>query len=133
MNDAPSLFRIILQVSDLDLASSFYSVLLGIEGRTIRGGRTYFDCGRVILALVDVAAGGEEVRPLPDNIYFAVNDLEAVHARAAALDCLSDSDVHGAPAGEMIVRPWGERSFYVTDPFGNGLCFVDDRTLFTGR
>jgi catechol-2,3-dioxygenase len=133
MNDAPSLFRIILQVSDLDLASSFYSVLLGIEGRTIRGGRTYFDCGPVILALVDVAAGGEEARPLPDNIYFAVNDLEAVHARASALDCLSDADVHGAPAGEMIVRPWGERSFYVTDPFGNGLCFVDDKTLFTGR
>ena len=75
MNDAPSLFRIILQVSDLDLASSFYSVLLGIEGRTIRGGRTYFDCGPVILALVDVAAGGEEARPLPDNIYLAVNDL----------------------------------------------------------
>ena len=24
-----------------------------------------------------------------------------------------------------------ERSFYCSDPFGNKLCFVDDRTLFT--
>ncbi|MGA8663757.1 MAG: VOC family protein [Thermoplasmata archaeon] len=34
--------------------------------------------------------------------------------------------------GEMVVRPWGERSFYATDPSGNPLCFVDSRTLFTG-
>jgi hypothetical protein len=33
----------------------------------------------------------------------------------------------------MVVRPWGERSFYVKDPWGNGLCFVDEKTLFTGR
>jgi hypothetical protein len=33
----------------------------------------------------------------------------------------------------MIVRPWGERCFYAFDPFGNGLCFVDETTLFTGR
>lgn len=32
----------------------------------------------------------------------------------------------------MNVRPWGERSFYCRDPFGNGLCFVDEKTLFTG-
>ena len=27
----------------------------------------------------------------------------------------------------------GRRSFYVDDPWGNGLCFVDENTLFTGR
>jgi hypothetical protein len=26
----------------------------------------------------------------------------------------------------------GERSFYVADPFGNGLCFVAEETIFTG-
>jgi hypothetical protein len=26
-----------------------------------------------------------------------------------------------------------ERSFYVHDPWGNGLCFVDENTLFTGK
>jgi hypothetical protein len=30
------------------------------------------------------------------------------------------------------VRPWGEESFYVTDPFGNRLCFVRTGTTFTG-
>jgi hypothetical protein len=29
------------------------------------------------------------------------------------------------------VRPWGEKSFYVTDPWGNELCFVQDGTLYT--
>ena len=134
MPQAPPLFRIILQVSDLDQAAEFYSKLLGDEGRRIpRASRHYIDCGPVILALVDVTAGGEEAKPLPDYIYFAVNNLEAVYERAKALNCLSDEDVHGASAGEMVVRPWGERSFYVADPWGNGLFFVDDTTLFTGK
>jgi hypothetical protein len=33
--------------------------------------------------------------------------------------------------GEIARRPWGERSFYMRDPFGNPLCFVDEGTLFT--
>jgi predicted enzyme related to lactoylglutathione lyase len=134
MAKAPKLFRIILQVSDLDQAADFYSKLLDDPGRRIpRASRHYIDCGPVILALVDVAAGGEEAKPLPDKIYFAVSDLEEVYARASDLGCLSTDDVHGASAGEIVVRPWGERSFYVYDPWGNGLCFVDEKTLFTGR
>jgi uncharacterized glyoxalase superfamily protein PhnB len=87
----------------------------------------------VILALVDVTAGGEDAKPLPDYIYFSVEDLDEVHERARELGCLSTEDVHGASAGDIVVRPWGERSFYVKDPWGNGLCFVDSETLFTGR
>ena len=34
--------------------------------------------------------------------------------------------------GQIATRPWGERSFYVHDPFGNPLCFVDAGSLFTG-
>jgi len=131
---APSLFRIILQVSDLDHAADFYAKLLDDPGRRIpRASRHYVDCGPVILALVDVTAGGEEAKPLPDKIYFAVDNLEEVHARASDMGCLSSDDVHGDIAGEIVVRPWGERSFYVKDPWGNGLCFVDSQTLFTGR
>jgi catechol 2,3-dioxygenase-like lactoylglutathione lyase family enzyme len=133
MSDIPNLYRIVLQVSDLDRAANFYTELLGIEGRRIRGARHYFDCGPVILALIDVMTGGEEASPSPDNIYFSVNDLEAVFERARNLDCLSEADVHGDPAGEIVTRPWGERSFYVKDPFGNPMCFVDSKTLFTGR
>jgi predicted enzyme related to lactoylglutathione lyase len=133
MNDTPNLYRIILQVSDGQRAAEFYTKLLGIEGRDVRGSRYYFQCGPVILALLDVSATGEEAKSFPDNIYFSVSDLEAVFERAKSLDCLSTEDVHGAPAGEIVKRPWGERSFYVVDPFGNKLCFVDSTTLFTGR
>jgi catechol 2,3-dioxygenase-like lactoylglutathione lyase family enzyme len=131
---ADKLFRIILQVDDLDKAADFYAKLLADPGRRIpRASRHYIDCGPVILALVDVTAGGEQAKPLPDYVYFAVGDLDQVYSRAVELGCLSNEDVHGASAGEIVVRPWGERSFYVADPWGNGLCFVDDKTLFTGR
>ena len=131
---APRLFRIILQVSDLRKAAEFYEKLLDDPGRTIpRASRHYIDCGPVILALVDPSADGEELRPSADNIYFAVDDIEAVHTRAKGLNCLSEEDVHGDAAGEIVKRPWGERSFYAVDPWGNMLCFVDERTLFTGK
>jgi catechol-2,3-dioxygenase len=133
MSNAPMLFRIILQVSDLDQAAGFYGKLLGDPGRRIpRASRHYIDCGQVILALVDPTAE-QEPQPLPDYIYFAVDNLESYHSRARELNCLSQEDVHGASAAEMVVRPWGERSFYVKDPWGNGLCFVDEKTLFTGK
>ena len=134
MANTSKLFRVILQVSKLDKAAEFYSKLLDDEGRRIpRGSRHYFDCGPVILALVDVTAGGDEAKPIPDYIYFAVPDLNTVHERARALNCLSSDDVHGEPAGQIVKRPWGELSFYVEDPWGNGLCFIDEQTLFTGN
>jgi len=36
------------------------------------------------------------------------------------------------PLGEIARRPWGEKSFYAADPFGNGLCFVSSDSVFTG-
>jgi hypothetical protein len=56
---------------------------------------------------------------------------EAVHARAAKLGALAPFKVHGQSAGQAIKRPWGERSFYVTDKWGNELCFVASDTLYT--
>ena len=134
---APTLYRIILQVDNLDKAEEFYGKLLGDRGRRIpRASRHYIDCGPVTLALVDVNGEnipGLEPKPLPDYIYFAVDDVEAFHARARELQCLSTEDVHGESGGEVITRPWGERSFYAQDPWGNLLCFVDENTLFTGK
>jgi len=124
---APAIFRIFAPVSDLAKAIEFYRSLFNNEGREIRGGRHYFDCGPVILAVVENSGP-----PIADHIYFAVPNLESVHTRAKELGCLESGEVHGASAGDMIVRPWGERSFYARDPFGNGLCFVDESTLFTG-
>jgi catechol 2,3-dioxygenase-like lactoylglutathione lyase family enzyme len=133
VTDTPILFRIVVQVSDLDKAADFYSQLLGLQGRNIRGSRHYFDCGPVILALVDPTPGGETAIALPDYLYFAVQDIEEFHRRAKELDCLSREEVHDESAGEIVTRPWGERSFYAQDPFGNGLCFVAENTVFTGR
>lgn len=134
---APTLYRIVLQVDNLDRAEEFYGTLLGDRGRRIpRGSRHYIDCGPVILALVDVTGGGTvETRPqpLPDYIYFAVSDITSFHQRASELNCLSTEDVHGDSAGDVVKRPWGELSFYANDPWGNGLCFVDENTLFTGK
>jgi len=133
MSNAPAIFRVSLEVADSKRAHRFYSKMLGIEGRLVGGGRVYFDCGPVILALVDVSAGKKRPKPAPQDVYFAVEDVDAIHARAKKMRCLSKEDVHGAPAGALVTRPWGERSFYAEDPVGNGLCFVDATTLFTGE
>lgn len=123
-----AIFRIFVPVSDLPTGIAFYRRLLDSNGREIRGGRHYFDCGGVILAIVENSGS-----PIADHIYFSVNDLEAVFERAKDLGCLESTEIHGAPAGEIVVRPWGESSFYARDPFGNGLCFVDANTLYTGN
>ncbi len=133
MAEVPQVFRVTLQVSDLGRAVAFYSRLLGSKGRKIHGARHYFDCGPVILAVLDPTQGRRKAKPLPDYVYLAVKDLESVHARARKLRCLSKEDVHGESGGDIVTRPWGERSFYAEDPFGNGLCFVDARSVFTGR
>lgn len=133
MADVPSLFRVTLQVSDLDKAAEFYSKLLGTKGRRIHGARHYFDCGPVILAVLDPTARRVKAKPIPDYVYFTVKNVKVVHARAKKLKCLSKEEFHDQKAGAVVVRPWGERSFYADDPFGNGLCFVDSKTVFTGR
>ena len=125
------IFRITVEVSNLDEAAAFYAKLLDTPGKRHPGARHYFDCGGVILAVLDPTQGGMKPTPLPKSLYFAVDDLGPVHARAKALDALAPFAVHGQPAGEPIKRPWGEKSFYVTDKWGNELCFVQEGTLYT--
>src|SRR5262245_24466244 len=48
-DDVPQLFRLNIEVSDLDAAISFYTNLLGIHGRKQAGHRCYFECGPVPL------------------------------------------------------------------------------------
>ncbi|MCH7522485.1 MAG: VOC family protein [Chloroflexi bacterium] len=119
------LYRVILPVSDIEGAAKFYDRLLGFEGERVSSNRHYFDCGGTILACVDPAGEGLEFRPNLDHVYFAVDDIEAVFKRAKEAGCswLEDG---------ISSRPWGERSFYAKDPFGNPICFVDEKTVFTG-
>lgn len=132
-----SLFRIIVPVESIEQAAQFYGQMLEQTGRRISPGRHYFDCGGTILACYDPQADGDgyEARPLPEPIYFAVDDLDRAFARAnaagAAFSAAVVPDV--GPLGAIADRPWGERSFYAADPFGNPLCFVARGTEFTGR
>jgi len=131
MTDIPKLFRVTVEVANLDEAATFYAKLFNTDGKRHPGARHYFDCAGVILAVLDVSQGGLTPTPGPKSLYFAVKDLEAVHARAKKLAALAPYKVHGQAAGEPIQRPWGERSFYVVDKWGNDLCFVEEGTLYT--
>ncbi len=129
--DVPNLFRLNVEVGNLDEAADFYSALFGFEGRKQAGSRCYFSCGPVTLQVVDVSASGKP-HPAAKALYFTVNDLDAVFARAQALHCLSEGDVHGVAGGGISVRPWGERSFYAEDKWRNPLCFVEAGTIYPG-
>jgi catechol 2,3-dioxygenase-like lactoylglutathione lyase family enzyme len=133
---APAIFRILVPARDLRESQRFYETLLGLPGRSVGGGRIYFDCGTVILGVLDYS--GHEARDFPrptEAIYFATDHLAEIHKRASALGCTSTDLLHGdraSPMGAIVTRPWGERSFYAQDPSGNALCFVDSGTLYTG-
>lgn len=130
-SDVPSLFRINVEVGDLDQAAEFYSKLFGLVGRKQAGSRCYFTCGPVTLQVVDVSSAGTP-HPAAKALYFTVKDLDAIFARAKALGCLSNEDVHGESGGGISVRPWGERSFYAEDKWDNPLCFVEAGTIYPG-
>src|SRR6185437_3988389 len=122
------LFRVILPVPDVEAAARFYSALFEQPGQRVSPGRHYFDCDGVVLACFDPRADGDlfDARPNPDHLYFAVENIEAFFARARQLG-FSEIDT------QIKTWPWGERSFYAVDPFGNPLCFVDQQTIFTGK
>jgi predicted enzyme related to lactoylglutathione lyase len=119
------MFRVIVPVADIARAKQFYAALLEQEGRPVSPGRHYFGCGGVILACFDPRADGDpwDARPNPDHIYFSVDDLEHALSRARAAGARISMPIE--------TKPWGERSFYCEDPFGNKLCFVDATTMFT--
>lgn len=131
-DDVPQFFRVNVEVDDLDVAISFYTKLLALQGRKQAGSRCYFECGPVTLSVLDVSSV-RQPQPATKALYFTVKNLEAAFERAQALGCVSREDVHDAPAGGIVVRPWGERSFYVEDPWKNPLCFVEEGTVYTGR
>ncbi|MEN0064980.1 MAG: VOC family protein [Myxococcota bacterium] len=124
---SPSLFRVIIPVPNLAAGRHFYATVLGLEGRQASPGRVYFDCNGVVLACFDPRADGDDfdAQPLREITYLAVTKLEPVREALVA----AGGSLRG---GSIEVRPWGERSFYATDPFGNPLCFVERGTEFRG-
>ena len=130
-SDVPSMFRLNIEVGDLDEAADFYSKLFGVIGRKQAGSRCYFTCGPVTLQVVDVSSLGKP-HPAAKALYFTVKDLDAIFERAKSLGCLSRDEVHGVSGGQISVRPWGERSFYAEDKWENPLCFVEAGTIYPG-
>ena len=123
---APHVFRIAIPAAQIDRSRTFYERVLGIAVDATVPSRLYFHCGPVIVALIDWSVEGRgELSPIPDNLYFATSDLDAVYERSLAAGATITSSIE--------TRPWGERSFYCLDPDLNQLCFVDDSTRFLGR
>ena len=131
LKDVPQFFRMTVEVDDLEKAISFYTALLDLQGRKQAGSRCYFGCGPATICVLDVSSA-RTPQPVPKARYFTVQNLEAVFDRAKALKCLAVEDVHRGQGGGIVVRPWGERSFYVEDPWKNALCFVEEDTVYTG-
>ncbi len=128
MADAPQLFRINIEVGDLVVAQAFYETMLATRARGQAGQRFYINAGPIVFQVVASANPHVAAKAL----YFTTTDLDAVHQRASALNALSDESVHGLRGGDISVKPWGERSFYANDPWGNPLCFVDAGTVYAG-
>ena len=125
------LYRVILPAGDLGRSVDYFSLVLDMPGERVSDARHYFDCGGVILACV-VPESAEQAHPNSGHLYFAIGDLEATYARAKEAAAEGLGAIAEGEMGDIAERPWGERSFYANDPFGNPVCFVDERTLFTG-
>lgn len=128
MADVPNFFRMNIEVGDLYAAKTFYETLFGVSGRLQAGSRFYLASGCVTFQIVTVP----NPHPAAKALYFTVKDLDALHARAASLNALSQEKVHELTGGDINVRPWGERSFYAQDPWANPLCFVEEGTTYAG-
>jgi len=94
----------------IDLARSFYEVVLGLELVMDHGWiLTFAGHGEAAAPQVSVACEGGSGTPVPD-LSIEVDDLEAVFQRATS----AGFPIEYGPVEE----PWGVRRFYVRDPFG---------------
>ena len=124
------LYRIILPVNNIDKAENFYSEILDQKGIRVSPGRHYFNLGGTVLACYDPKMDGDEYGDgwkfhKNQYIYIAVDDLQNVYEKIKHTDCKY--------VGEIGRMPWGETLFYANDPFENPICFVDEKTIFTGE
>jgi uncharacterized protein len=122
------LFRVSIPVRDIDLATRFYSSLLGIAGERVAPGWHYFRYGQALLACHDATAeGGRPSGSHAEPLCLAVDEpLEQLLIRAGEIGAQQmDSTIQRLSTGEVALR--------MRDPFGNALWLIDSRTMFWGR
>jgi catechol 2,3-dioxygenase-like lactoylglutathione lyase family enzyme len=101
-----------LHVQDVERSRAFYERVPGVVLAAHRPGQfALFQIGGGRLGLLQLPRGGFHVE-------IAVSDLDGVHRRLVAAGI--------EPASAPRQRPWGERTFNVTDPDGNVLEFQDE-------
>jgi predicted enzyme related to lactoylglutathione lyase len=126
---SPRLYRVVIPVNDIDRATEFYRAILDVEGERVSTGRHYFNCDGTILACYDPIADGDSIgegwkKHSNQYIYFAVEDLERTFEASKKSGAIIEK--------EIAQMPWGEKLYYIKDPFGNPICFVDHKTIFIG-
>ena len=118
------LYQVSLGVENIDKAESFYRQLLGTAGQRKGAGGVHFKCGELVLIchLSKQSADLARAAATATHLLFVVADLEALFGQAKTAGCASMDD-------QVTHLPWGDRSFSVTDPFGNPLSFIDVETM----
>ena len=120
------LFRVVIPVSDIEQAATFYYKVFGIQGKRISSGNHFFDLNGCSLVCYDPLANGDRLgqgwlHHEKQHICFSVKNLDSTYIRVKNLpDAELDSEI-------QVVA--GERLFYARDPFGNPICFVDEKTV----
>jgi uncharacterized glyoxalase superfamily protein PhnB len=119
------LYIVLLPVTNIEEAETFYAQLLENPGIRVSPGRHYFNLDGTILACYDPQADGDATVATsnPEHIYLSISDLDGAYRRIQTLGTTWLEE-------QIEVRPWGERSFYAKDPFGNPIAFVDASTAF---
>jgi predicted enzyme related to lactoylglutathione lyase len=107
-----AIVRLILPVSDIERATTFYGRLLHQPGRRLAADAHEFSCGGAVLEC-RVLAGAA---PHAGGLVFAVPDLDNHYGRASTSGCRAIGRIEAAPDG---------RSFLADDPFGNRLRFLE--------
>ncbi|MCB0283430.1 MAG: VOC family protein [Calditrichaeota bacterium] len=124
------LVKIVVPVSDIEQAAKFYFNIFGIKGSRVSAGQHFFNLDDCILECYDPLADGDSLGQgwmHHENQYicFAVKNLDATFIRVKNI---SDAELES----EIHQKEWGERLFYARDPFGNPICFIDEKTVFYG-
>ena len=113
---------ITLGVKDLPAMIGFYTDVLGLEDRGMKGEIAFFNMGGVVLGLWDE-------KKLADDAGVAADRKGAFKGFALAFNARSDAEVDAifarvAAAGVVVTKaphkaPWGGYSGYFADPEGN--------------